>query len=104
MIKDKEEAIELLKEYYQDDEKLQVAIDEDNISDVVSEIADNNVDIYNTDLLEWLAGNYSVFEEAIDEFGFPSNDGRGDLMKAIMLGQYYQNEQTLYEAIEELKE
>ena len=85
MIKDKEEAIELLKEYYQDDEKLQVAIDEDNISDVVSEIADNNVDIYNTDLLEWLAGNYSVFEEAIDEFGFPSNDGRADLMKAIIL-------------------
>src|SRR5574343_212651 len=104
MIKDTSEAIELLKEYYQDDEELKTAIDRDNISDTISEIADSNVDIYNSDLLEWLAGNYSVFEEAIDEFGFPNDNGKADLMRAIMQGQYYQNEQILYEAIEDLKD
>ena len=62
------------------------------LSDLLSEIADNNVSIYNYDLFEWCKNNYSYVEDAICEFGFP-NDGNNtpDLIRAIQQGQYYYN-------------
>lgn len=70
------------------------------ICDAISEIADNNVDIYNSDLTEWANGNSSYIEEAISEFGW---DGCGkDYFKAIQMGQFLSYEQELYDNLKEL--
>lgn len=72
------------------------------ICDIITEIADNKVDIYNDDLLEWAKGNYSYIEEALDEFGTPTDsNGRADFIKIIQQGQYYANERNLYENLED---
>ena len=72
------------------------------ICDIITEIADNNVDIYNNDLLEWAKGNYSYIEEALNEFGTPTDDnGKADFLKIIQQGQYYANERNLYDNLEE---
>lgn len=71
------------------------------ISDIITEIADNNIDIYNSDLMEWAKGNISYIEEALEEFGEPKVNGRIDFMKIIQQGQYYYNEQNLYENLED---
>ena len=101
VIEDKEEAKALLVSYYSDSGQLKEALESDEMQDVVSEIADSSVDIYTYDLMKWNAENYCKVEEAIDEFGAP--DGF-DMVKAIMMGQYMQNEEYLYEALEELKD
>lgn len=68
-----------------------------SIDDIIHDIADNNVDIYNYDLLEWAKDNYSYIEEAIDEFGVATDEkGRADFIRCIMQGQYLYIEQTLY--------
>lgn len=71
------------------------------ICDIITEIADNNVDIYNNDLMEWAKGNISYIEEALEEFGEPKVNGRIDFMRIIQQGQYYYNEQNLYENLED---
>ena len=100
----KEEAKEELQNYYSTTEELKEAIKNDEIQDAISEIADNNIDIYNADLLQWFPDNYDKVEDAIDEYGFPETDGRHDIMQAIRQGQYKENEEVLYEALEEIKE
>jgi len=100
----KEDAIIELKDYYATEEELKEAIEGDSIQDAIHEIADSNVDVYNYDLLKWLPDNYDKVEDAIAEFGFPENGGQPDMIKAIMMGQYKENEEVLYEALEELKE
>lgn len=72
------------------------------ICDIITEIADNNVDIYNYDLMEWAKGNTSYIEEALDEFGTPTdNNGRADFMRIVQQGQYYYNERNIYENLED---
>lgn len=67
------------------------------ICDVITEIADNHVNIYNNDLLEWAKGNYSYIGDATREFGRPD-----DFIKEIKQGQFYAYEQDLYENIEDM--
>jgi len=62
------------------------------ICDIITEIADNNVDIYTSDLLDWLKSNYEIVEEANDMLGTPK-----DIIAQCQQGQYYQNERDLYE-------
>lgn len=66
------------------------------ICDIISEIADNHVDIYNDDLIEWAKENYSYIEEAIQEYGKPD-----DFFQFIRQGQYYAYSQDLYENLED---
>lgn len=65
------------------------------ICDIISSIADANVDIYTSDLLEWNVSNYEYTEQAVDEFGMCDN--RFDMIKAIQSGQYLFFERALYE-------
>ena len=73
------------------------------IGDIIPEIADSNVDIYNDDLMEWAKGNTSYIEDAMREFGTPEDgNGHPDFMRIIMQGQYYMYEQDLYNNIEDI--
>lgn len=62
------------------------------ICDVIMEIADYHIDIYNYDLFDWAKNNYSVIEEANNELGTPS-----DIIKQIQQGEYIQNERDIYD-------
>lgn len=74
-----------------------------DISDIIAETADNNVDIYNNDLMEWAKRNTSYIEDALREFGTPEDsNGHPDFMRIIMQGQYYMYEQDLYNNIEDI--
>ena len=96
------EAKELIREYFAEEKDLREAIENGDIDDVISELADSDVNIYTKDLLDWLASdlnNIYLVEEAIKEFGWT-----GDLIKAIQLGQYKRNEEFLFDALEIIKE
>jgi hypothetical protein len=67
------------------------------ICDAISEHADGNVDIYNSDLFEWAKYNFSYIEEANEEFGAPN-----DIIKQIQQAQYLYNERQLYDELEEI--
>lgn len=66
------------------------------ICDIITEIADNNVDIYYYDLFEWAKNNFSYINEANEELGTPA-----DITKQIQQGQYFCNEQDLYNNLED---
>lgn len=73
------------------------------ICDVITEIADNNVDIYNCDLCEWAKWHYGYIEEALYEFGTPiDNRGKPDFFQMIKQGQFLYNENNLNENIEDI--
>ena len=74
-------------------------VDYDNgyICDIISEIADNNVDIYTSDLLDWLRYNYSIVEDANREFGTPD-----DIIKQCQQGQYYKYNNDLYDVMDDM--
>lgn len=78
-------------------------VDYDNgyICDIISEIADNKIDIYNYDLLEWAKYNIDYIENALNEFGTPTDNGKADFIRIIQQGQYYYNEQNLYKNLED---
>lgn len=62
--------------------------DADSARDAVGEMADQAVDIYNSELTAWLAshlGNAALCEEATEEFGMPEG---GCMFKQIQMGQY----------------
>lgn len=67
------------------------------ICDIITEIADNNVDIYTQDLLDWVPDNYSYIEEANEELGVPH-----DFLEQIQQGQYYYNERNIYEHLKDI--
>jgi hypothetical protein len=46
-----------------------IAYKEGSISDILREIAETEIDIYNADLLKWLGDNYGFFEEYINNNG-----------------------------------
>lgn len=59
------------------------------ICDMITEVADSYVDIYNSDLLDWAKNNYNYIEEALDELGTPQdNNGKADFFQMIRQGQY----------------
>lgn len=69
-----------------------------NIADSISEYADSNVDIYNSDLLDWAKEHLGDIEEANKEFGTPED---GDIIKQIMQAQYIVMERELLDSIKE---
>ena len=75
------------------------ASDRDYIGDAITEYADNRVDIYTADLWKWAAENYEYIDEARAEFG-----AGADILDDLRAGQYFQNEQQLYEDINGIKE
>lgn len=77
---------------------------DDYISDLFCEYADNRVDVYNSNLLEWAKYNYEYIEEAIDEYGDVAKDpsGRADFMRTIQQGQFLYYERQLYEDAEDI--
>ena len=79
-----------LGEYFRD-------YDNGYICDIISEIADSNVDIYYNDLFIWAADNFSIIQEANEEFGTPT-----DITKQIQQGQYLYNERDLYDNLEDI--
>lgn len=113
----REEAKELIKDEFRekvsdsgrfefDAEKFKVAVADDTIMEIISDIADASVDIYTKDLIDWAADNLSnvaYVEDAISELGFPETAGRPDFYRAIMQGQQRYNEDILIEALEEIK-
>ena len=70
----------------------------DYICDAISEVADENTDIYYSDLFDWAKENYDYIDEANKEFGIPKD---GDIIKQIQQGQYYAIEQEIYEDLQD---
>lgn len=77
-------------------------IDYDNgyISDVIQEIADNGVDIYNYALWDWAKDNSEYVEDAIDEFGWDSKNST--LIQLFQMSQYLQIQEELYENLDDI--
>ncbi len=71
------------------------------ICDAISELADNQVDIYDSELIKWAGeGNVEYVNDAISEFGW---DGCGsDFIKAIQMGQFLYYERDLYDHLDTL--
>ena len=67
------------------------------ICDIITEISDNNIDIYSNDLFEWCKGNFDYVNEWIAECG-----SSGDIIKDIQGGQFRQISDELYENMEEM--
>lgn len=67
------------------------------ICDVITEISDNNIDIYYYDLFEWCKTNFDYVNDWIAECG-----SSGDIIKDIQGGQYKQISDELYENLEEM--
>lgn len=72
------------------------------ICDIISEIADNQVPIYYSDIWEEAKENQEYIEEGLLQFGTPTDSrGQADLMRIFQQGLYLKNEQNLYENLEE---
>lgn len=69
------------------------------IGDIIAEIADNNISLYNCDLLDWAKGNSSYIDDAVKEFGI--NEKNFDFFRLIQNGQYLAVTQELYENLED---
>lgn len=65
------------------------------IDEIFSEIADNNVDIYWSDLCEWAKGNSSYIDDYVVEFGI--DEKNFDFFRLIQGGQYLCNLEELNE-------
>ena len=70
------------------------------ISDCISELADNNVDIYNYNLLEWVKDNSEYVERAVAELGIDSRNF--DFFALLRQGQYMQIEEELYSNLDDI--
>lgn len=63
------------------------------ICDIITEIADNQVPIYYSDIWEQAKDNIEEIEEALEEFGTPTDsNGNADLIKIFQQGIYLKNE------------
>ena len=67
------------------------------ISDIIMEIADNNIDIYYYDLKQWLINHFDDFDDYIDEYGY--NKDR-NFYENIQAAQFVGNEQEMYDNLE----
>lgn len=70
------------------------------ICDCISELADNNVSIYNYDLLEWVKDNSEYVERAVSEFGI--DERNFDFFRLLQQGQYMQIEEKLYNNLDDV--
>ena len=70
------------------------------ICDIISEIADRNIDIYNCDLFEWAKKHWEEIDYACQEFGMPDSKDTNIIIKLIQQGQFYYYEQLLYEYLD----
>lgn len=59
---------------------------QDDIYDIIHDIADNNIDIYTYDLMEWVKNYWEYVEQYVKEFGINSNNF--DFIGAVKGGQY----------------
>ena len=96
---------DLIKEIKNNDTMEKVSIDafcdygETNyLSDIITKIADNNVDIYTSDLLDWLKDNYDMVEETNEEFG----DTPSDIIKQVQQAQFNKNYKEMYNNINDM--
>ena len=64
------------------------------ICDIITDVADNNIDIYNHDLWNWAKDNESYIEEAVTEYGI--DERNFDLMQLFRSGQYNYYIQAIY--------
>ena len=64
------------------------------IDDIIEDIANQNVDVYTYDLLEWSKEGYGYIEGYVREFGIDTDNF--DFLDIIRGGQYLYIEQTLY--------
>lgn len=98
------ERIKELENKYELDEILYCFADYSNgyICDIITEVCDNNVDIYNNDLWEWAKDNEYYIEQAINEFGIDSNNF--DLMQLFRQGQYYYYQEICYKNLDDIIE
>lgn len=73
------------------------------ICDIISEVADSEIDIYYSGLFDWLKNDPDSVENieyTLREFGTPtSGNDIPDFMKILQQGQYYGNEQKIYNNI-----
>lgn len=74
-------------------------VDYDNgyICDIITEIADNHIDIYTSDLFDWAKNYFCYIEEANTELGTPK-----DILQQIQQGQFYYYEQNIYNNLEDI--
>lgn len=75
------------------------------ICDSITYCADDNIDLYNGDLINWLTedtDNVYAMEEAINEGLVDCHNF--DLYRAIQAGQYKQYSDTLYEGLDDMIE
>lgn len=73
------------------------------ICDIITEIADNAVPIYYSDIWEQAEDNQEYIEEALSKFGTPTDSqGNADLMRIFRQGIYLKNERNLYENLEDI--
>lgn len=69
------------------------------ICDIISEIADSNTSIYDSDIIEFISNNVEEVNDAIEEYGW---DGCGsDLYKAGQMAECRKNENDMYEELEQ---
>ena len=72
------------------------------IYDMISDVANSFVDIYNSDLLDWAKNNYEYIEEALDEFGTPTDsNGRANFFEIISQGEYLYYERLFYDNLDD---
>jgi len=103
MLESVKEAKEELLDYFEENkEELKKAIKNDEIQDIITEIADSDTDVYANYLTNWFSKgqNYRYVEDALEEFGYTPDKGIFDIIRA---GQYLKNEELLNEAVKELK-
>jgi hypothetical protein len=98
---DFQDAKEQLKDFYETEEELKEAIENDSIMDAINEIADSNVDVYYSDIYASLNGEMAEHIEDARNEGLI--DDSMSIDKQIQAGQYYANHEVLYEALEEIK-
>lgn len=70
------------------------------ICDCISELADNNVDIYNYNLLEWVRNNSEYVEQAVTDFGI--DERNFDFFGLLRQGQYVQITEELYNNLDDI--
>ena len=65
------------------------------ICDAISERADNNVDVYNYDLIEWAKSHIAEIDEAAEELGKPDS-----FIGYIQQGQFLYYEHLMYDELD----
>lgn len=72
------------------------------VCDAISELADSNVSIYTADQIDFALNNTEITGRAVNEFGLtPSDDFGAYVAQAGAMGWYYQNQNEIYENLED---